>query len=86
MSKIKKIHLNKVTLKNGEEATFLNFSVFASKEVKFGNTHYVQQDCGKDEAGQWIKGPIIGNLKSSNSPSASSRPAETTGGGDEVPF
>lgn len=88
MSKIQKRHLKEVTLKNGDKAVFLNFSVFASREVKFGNTHYVQQDCGKDEQDQWIKGPIIGNIKSNSLSSgvAPSQPAESGGERDDIPF
>jgi hypothetical protein len=42
---------------------FLNFTLNESKEVKYGNTHYVTFSSSKEERAAGKKTPIIGNGK-----------------------
>lgn len=47
--------------KNGGK--WLNLVAFSSKESKYGETHYVKQDFGKDRKEDGKAAPIIGNVK-----------------------
>ena len=57
VTKILKEHLYK-----GAKATYLDCVVWPSKEVKYGQTHYIVQSVGKEAREAGVKGPIIGNL------------------------
>lgn len=67
MMKIKiKIDVNKINkekLYKGAKGTYLDAVLVPTQGNKYGDDYFIAQECGKDESGQYIKGPIIGNAR-----------------------
>jgi hypothetical protein len=90
VTKIDKSRIKEVKRKNGETAKFLDLVLFECKSEY--SDFIVKQSLSKDERGQKIELPILGNAKvisksqgkqaSSEQPSGDGEPEET----DEPPF
>lgn len=78
---------------------YLNISVWENKDGKdkYGNTHYLTQDCGKEAREAGVKTPISGNMKlegaaeserpkAAPKPAAPKAPAEDPAENDDIPF
>lgn len=89
---IDKDKLKSVTLKSGKSAKFLNVSMIPTPDSEY-SSHVVLQDMGKNEAGEYNKGKIIGNVRRNDDKpkSASAKPKAKAEGDyqppdDDVPF
>lgn len=83
----KKIDGKHVVEKKGKR--FVNFSVIPTGRSEWDEAVIVQ-DCGKDEVGNYIKGPIIGGIRKPRDQAQVSKPKAKADAyeapSDDVPF
>ena len=83
----RKIDGKHVVEKNGKR--FVNFSVITTDRSEWDEAVIVQ-DCGKDESGNYIKGPIIGGIRKpreqAQAPKPKAKGEAYEAQSDDVPF
>ena len=55
--------LDKQYFFKGAKGTYADLTLIPSRESKYGDSHFIVQDVGKENRDKGIKGPIVGNAK-----------------------
>ena len=55
--------LDKQFFFKGAKGTYADLTLIPSRDSKYGDSHFIVQDVGKENRANGIKGPIVGNAK-----------------------